>query len=82
MMHILSLILAVLTLVSVDTPAKADSSGARVGPWKVRAYSKETGEELGSADAGPGSGPRFDGMAAADGRLFASTKDGNLVCLR
>jgi hypothetical protein len=25
--------------------------------------------------------PRYDGMAAAEGRLFVATKDGRVVCM-
>ncbi len=44
--------------------------------WVV---SRETGEKLGECKLK--SIPLFDGMSAADGKLFLVTLDGNIVCL-
>ena len=44
----------------------------------MKAFSAETGEPLWSIDLG--SPPVFDGMAAADGRLFLVTLAGEVIC--
>jgi hypothetical protein len=61
-------------------PAVADSSGS--GSWQVLAFARDNGSGIGACTAGAGTGPRFDGMAAAEGQLYVSTLDGAVVCLR
>jgi hypothetical protein len=69
-------------VVAACAPARQDSSKVRSGSWGVLVLDKQTGQQAASVEVGTGLGPRFDGMAAAGGRLFVSTKDGAVVCLK
>jgi hypothetical protein len=44
----------------------------------VTAVAMDDGRRLARADVAP---PAWDGLAAAAGRLFVSTRDGQVVCL-
>ncbi len=46
---------------------------------EVRVYSAADGKELGRINLG--ARPRFDGMAATEGRLYVSAEDGKVLCL-
>jgi len=45
------------------------------------AVSAEDGKKLAEYKLPPGGGPVFDGMIAANGRLYISTRDGRLLCM-
>jgi outer membrane protein assembly factor BamB len=77
------MVLADTTLFAAGSPDVVPSDN----PWAafdgkkggvLWAVSTDNGEKL--AEYPLSSPPAFDGMAAANGRLFVSTKDGNVVC--
>ena len=47
---------------------------------KLWAVFPDTGKKLAERDVG--TPPIFDGMAAADGRLYMACTDGSVVCMR
>ncbi len=53
--------------------------GAEVTRGRIRFYSADNGENLGEVQLDHA--PRWDGMAAAGGRLYVSTEDGKVICL-
>ena len=57
-----------------DAPA---AFGAKLGAL-LRVVSAENGNKLAEYDIG--SPPVFDGMAAANGRLYLATNDGRVLC--
>jgi len=64
-----------------DDGSQDERRAARAGetPGRLSVFSPADGSKI--AERGLAAGPVFDGMAAADGRLIVSLKNGTVVCL-
>jgi outer membrane protein assembly factor BamB len=60
----------------------AHPAGDTGASWRLESFSRTDGKPAGSLAVPAGGAPLFDGMAAADGRVFVATQKGVLVCLR
>jgi outer membrane protein assembly factor BamB len=74
-----ALIVAGDTVFIAGQPGGMQFGSADVRAGSIWAFDAETGREL--AVSPLGCEPAFDGLAAAGGRLFVATRDGEMVCM-
>jgi hypothetical protein len=79
------MLLSADTLFVAGWPDAVDPADPYAGPQGLSggvlwSFNAATGEKLGKLDLD--SPPRFDAMAAADGRLYLSTRNGTVLCMR